>query len=142
MCCQGVSPQTLREQSTHSTVIWSRKGFQHFSDISRFLNFMVESPQTCLSSNSPCADVQVYQLPTCLDLCRCGKLTFNGCKLTPVRNITDNLANGAQGKVHQHHALMSSRRIKTAGFTVCFGKLLDLKKAPSFSPFTLYIYIS
>lgn len=50
MCCQGVSPHTAREQSTHSAVIWSRKGFQHFSDISRFLNFMARSPQSCLSS--------------------------------------------------------------------------------------------
>lgn len=86
MHCQGVSPQPLRPYSMHSAIIWRGEGFQHFSDISRFLTFMVKSPQTCLSSNPQCADMQVYELHTYTDLCqRCG-LVLNDCKHTPAWN--------------------------------------------------------
>lgn len=86
MHCQGVSLQPLRPYSMYSAVIWRGEGFQHFSDISRFLTFMVKSPQTCLSSNPQCADMQVYELHTYTDLCqRCG-IVLNDCKHTPVWN--------------------------------------------------------
>lgn len=86
MRCQGVSPQPLRPYSMHSAIIWRGEGLQHFSDISRFLTFMAKSPQTCLSSNPQCADMQVYELHTYTDLCqRCG-LVLNDCKHTPVWN--------------------------------------------------------
>ncbi len=57
-------PPPLRPYSTRLAIIWRGEGFQHFSDISRFLTFMVKSPQTCLSSNPQCADMQVYELHT------------------------------------------------------------------------------
>lgn len=38
-----------RAEHTFSCNLESKKQFQYFSDISRFLNFMAESPQTCLS---------------------------------------------------------------------------------------------
>lgn len=86
MHCQGVSPQPLRLYSMHSAIIWRGERFQHFSDISRFLTFMVKSPQTCLSSNPQCADVHIYELHTYTDLCqRCG-FVLNDCKHTPARN--------------------------------------------------------
>lgn len=86
MRCQGVSLQPLRRYSLHLAIIWRGERFQHFSDISRFLTFMVKSPQTCLSSNLQCADMQVYELHTYTDLCqRCG-LVLNDCKHTPVWN--------------------------------------------------------
>ncbi len=86
MHCQGVSPPPLRPYSMFSAVIWRREGFQHFSDISRFLTFMVKSPQTCLSSNLQCADMQVYQLHTYTDLCQRSGLVLNDCKHTPAWN--------------------------------------------------------
>lgn len=86
MHCQGVSPRPLRPYSMHSAIIWTGVGFQHLSDISRFLNFMVKSLQTCLSSNSQCGDMQVYQLHTYIDLCQRCRLVLNDCKHTLVGN--------------------------------------------------------
>lgn len=88
MRCQGVSPQPVRTYSSvRSAVIWRGEGFQHFSDISWFLTFMVKSPQTCLLSNLQCADMQVYELHTYTDLCQCCGLVLNDCKHTPVWNM-------------------------------------------------------
>lgn len=86
MRCQGVSLQPLRPFSLHLAIIWRGERFQHFSDISRFLTFMVKSPQTCLSSNPQCADMQVYKLHTYTDLCQRCVLVLNDCKHTPVWN--------------------------------------------------------
>lgn len=66
--------------SVRSAVIWRGLGFQHFSDISRFLNFMAKSPQTCLSSKPRRADVQVYRLHTYADLCQRSRLVLSDCK--------------------------------------------------------------
>lgn len=86
MRCQGVSLQPLRPYSLHLAIIWRGEWFQHFSDISRLLTFMMKFPQTCLSSNSQCADTLVYELHTYTDVCqRCG-FVLNDCKHTWVWN--------------------------------------------------------
>lgn len=133
MHCQGVSPQPLRPYSMHWAIIWRGEGFQHFSDISRFLTFMVKSPQTCLSSNPQCADMQVYELHTYTDSCqRCG-LVLNDCKHTPVWN--DVLLSTIWQMVHRAKSAASPGMqflfYGPSAFTVnfCFcQKQLDLQK--------------
>lgn len=76
-----------RPRGQPSAVIWRGLGFQHFSDISRFLNFMGKSPQTCLSSSWRRADVQVHRLHTRADLCQRSRLVLSDCKHTLLSGI-------------------------------------------------------
>lgn len=124
MRCQGVSPQPVRTYSSvRSAVIWRGEGFQHFSDISWFLTFMVKSPQTCLLSNLQCADMQVYELHTYTDLCQCCGLVLNDCKHTPVWNY--GLSSAIWQLVH---------RAKCAAFSIHAFSLLQAYRETATGP--------
>lgn len=81
-------PQPLpRPRGQRSAVIWRGLGFQHFSHITRLLNFMSKSPQTCLSSSWRRTGAQVRLLHTRADLCQRSRFVLSDCKHTLLSGI-------------------------------------------------------
>lgn len=145
MCCQGVSPQTLREQSTHSTLIWSRKGFQHFSGY-----FTVPK----LYGGVP-SDLSVIKLPVSrragipashmtwfmqMRLAHFQWLQAHSCE--EYHRQLGKWCTGQSAPASCTYFLTRDKNCRFYGLLgVCFGKLLDLKKSPFILPlFVIYLY--